>query len=469
MTRRVGAQRPRLWQFPVGRVSSAAAEVIELAESCGLFLDDWQRWCLDGILSEKADGTWAAESCGLLVPRQNGKNSVLEALELGAMFLFDERRVIHTAQLATTAADHQRRMMALIRSSSELEPLCQFIIANGKEAIIRRDTGARLEFMTRGKKVLRGGSPTRIVFDEALYLTDEHLNAMIPSLSAQSLNVEGAPQLIYTSSAPLPDSEVLHRVRNGYIEGRAPAGFFAEWSAEVGTDPEDRDAWYEANPGMGIRISEDWVANNELPILSPEGFAVERLGIVMGEDAGNNELPDWPLRLDDRSLLQGKPSIAVDCDPDLAWTSVAVAGTRSDKLLHVELVDRFTSTDDAVKALSAMWSEFRQPVHLDPKACAALIPQLLDAKVPVVEISTMDLVKACAHLKGEVREGRLRHRGQAPLDVAVRSAAVRTVGEGWAWTRRTSSVSISPLVAVTLAAWAARNEKPPMAARIAWE
>lgn len=470
MSPRIGAQRPRLHQLPAGTVSTAGEEAADLAESCGLILDDWQRWVLDGILSERADGTWAAQVALLLLPRQNGKNSVLEAVELAGLFLFGEKRIVHTAQLATTAADHQRRMMALIRSNPELDACCQYIVANGKEAIIRRDTGQRLEFMTRGQKVLRGGSPQRIVFDEALYLTDDQLNAMLPSLSAQSMNLEGAPQLIYTSSAPLPSSELLYRVRKQVIEGTAPAAFYAEWGCEVGVDPTDREAWYESNPGLGIRISEEWIEQNELPFLSPDGFAIERLGVVIGADNMPSELPEWPQRLDPKSLMEGKPSIAVDCDPDMTWTSVAVAGPRKDKKIHAELVDRFTSTEDAIAALKSMYREFKQPVHLDPRASAAsLIPALMDAKIPLVEVSTVELVKACAHIKTEVREDRIRHRGQQPLDVAVRSAAIRTVGEGWAWTRRTSTVSISPLVAVTLAVWAARNERPRADAWLAWE
>lgn len=467
---RIGAQRPRLSQWPAGAVSSAAEEAVDLAASCGLILDDWQRWCLDGILSERADGTWAAEQAVLLLPRQNGKNAVLEALELAGLFLFGEQRIVHTAQLAKTAADHMRRMMSLIRGNPELDAVCQFIVANGKEAIIRKDTDARLEFSTRGQKVLRGGSPQRVIFDEALYLTDNQIQAMMPSLSAQSMNADGAPQIVYTSSAPLLESEVLHRVRAALLAGEMPHAFYAEWGCEPGTDPADREAWYDANPGLGIRISEDWIARNELPVLSPEAFAIERLGVVLGLDGMASELPEWPQRLDVKSLMAGTPSIAVDCDPDLQWTSVAVAGERSDKRTHVELVDRFTSLADAVVALESMHRQFDQPVHLDPQAsAAALLPLLADRKVPVVEISTTDLVRACAHIKADVREDRLRHRGQAPLDVAVRSAAVRSVGEGWAWTRRTSTVSISPLVAVTLAAWAARNERPRDDAWISWE
>jgi hypothetical protein len=55
-------------------------------------------------------------------------------------------------------------------------------------------------------------------------------------------------------------------------------------------DVNDRDAWYAANPSMGVRISEDWVAANELALLSTEGFMIERLGVVFEELAGNAEI-----------------------------------------------------------------------------------------------------------------------------------------------------------------------------------
>jgi hypothetical protein len=267
--------------------------------------------------------------------------------------------------------------------------------------------------------------------------------------------------VIYTSSAPLPESLVLHRVRDSFLSGQMPRGFFAEWSVEPGSDPLDREAWYAANPSLGIRISEQWIAENELPVLSAEAFAVERLGVVVGADSGVSELPKWYSCLDEESVMHGKPSIAVDTDPDMSWTSVAVAGARQDGLLHVELVDRFTSLEDAVQVLTKMHGKWRQPIHLDSRAAAgALVPLLLAAKVPFVEVGTVDLLKACAGLKQQVHDGRLRHRGQVPLDVAVSQAAVRSVGEGWAWARRSSSVSISPLVAVTLAAYAARSGGP---------
>mgnify|MGYP000429115861 CR=1 FL=1 len=120
------------------------------------------------------------------------------------------------------------------------------------------------------------------------------------------------PQVIYTSSAPLPDSEVLHRVRNAGIDGVATSMFFAEWSCAAGADPADRENWYAANPGMGIRISPEWVYETEYLTMSPEGFATERLGVVLGMDGGNSELAEWASCSDADSVMTGKPAIAVD-------------------------------------------------------------------------------------------------------------------------------------------------------------
>ena len=89
-----GVQRPRLLHLPDRISSSAGQEAAELAASAGLVLDDWQRFVLDVGLSERADGQWSAFEVGLIVPRQNGKGSVLEARELAGLFLFGERLIL---------------------------------------------------------------------------------------------------------------------------------------------------------------------------------------------------------------------------------------------------------------------------------------------------------------------------------------------------------------------------------------
>jgi phage terminase large subunit-like protein len=457
---RVGSQRPRLVHLPPGRLSSAGADAVEFAASCGLFLDDWQAWCLDQMLAEDSDGRWCASQIALILPRQNGKNAVLEALELYAMYVLDERRIIHTAHLAKTAADHMRRMVELIRSNPDLDDITRIYYSNGKEAFERTDNGSRLEFITRGRKTARGGSPSRIVFDEALYLTDEQQNAIVPALSAQSMNAEGPPQFIFTSSAPLPESTVLHRVRQRGMSGDAGRLFFAEWSCDEDVVSTDRDAWWSCNPGMGIRISEEWVAENEAPpAMSEEGFRTERLGVVSAVDGGSGVLPaaKWAACEDRTSKCEAK-GLALSVGPDSRFAAFAVSGPNGE-LSHVEVTSHEAGTawvvETAVKASRALGL----PVTVDPKSpTAAVLTELVAAGVDLVELTVVDFVKACAQLQDDVLNVRLRHIGQAPLNAAVAGCDVRPVGESWAFTQRTSTVDITPLLAVTLALSASRGE-----------
>jgi hypothetical protein len=52
-----------------------------------------------------------------------------------------------------------------------------------------------------------------------------------------------------------------------------------------------------------------------------------------------------------------------------------------------------------------------------------------------------------------VASGSLRVRPDQRLDIAALSARRRQIGESWTWSRSSSSVDVSPLVAGTLALW----------------
>ena len=54
-----------------------------------------------------------------------------------------------------------------------------------------------------------------------------------------------------------------------------------------------------------------------------------------------------------------------------------------------------------------------------------------------------------------VQAGNLKHLGSPDLWNAIRAAGTRPLGDRWLWSRKKSSADISPLVAATLALWAA--------------
>jgi hypothetical protein len=69
-------------------------------------------------------------------------------------------------------------------------------------------------------------------------------------------------------------------------------------------------------------------------------------------------------------------------------------------------------------------------------------------------VSGRDYTQACAAAFDDIVEHQWRHIDQPELNMAATGAAKRPTGDAWVWDRR-GTVDISPLTAVTLAAWAA--------------
>lgn len=462
-------QEPRL------AVASAGDDAIQWAESIGwdedeghgfYVLDEWQRFCIRGILSEDPHARLCAFVCVLLVPRQNGKNVVLEVIELYALFVLELPLILHSAHLAETSAEHMARLWDAIESDDDLSSRCRRVVANGKEMIYRTDAKCRIRFRTRSKKVGRGGSPRMVVFDEALYLTDQQIQAMLPSLSAQSARPD-KPILVYASSAPVGESEVLHRVRSAILRGEMPDAWMAEWSVELPPGDRlqalrqivaDRDLWWSANPGMGLRISADWVASTELPQMSLEAFAIERLGVVFEADGDTGVLPinSWRACRDlESSVPSGSVSLAVG--PHGAWSAFGLAGQREDGSLHIEVVRHAPGTEWVVEAAQRAVERFAGPIILDARTSSAAVVQALKrANVPLHEMTTPEVVQSCAAFEQDVRNTHLRHLDQPELNAAVAGVDVRTVGESWVFSAKASTIDVTPLLAVAHAAFGAR-------------
>jgi hypothetical protein len=205
---RVGAQVPRVFSAPPSVPTDAGDQAVALAAAAGLHLFPWQQHALRAMLGERADGKWAAFEAALLVPRQNGKGSVIEAYELANLFLFDAQLIIHSAHLFPTAQEAFRRLDGLIDGAPALKRQVHKVSNSHGSEGIELKSGARIRFMARTISGSgRGFSPDRLVLDEAFRLPPEAVAAMLPALSAQP-----NPQIMYTSSTGYPDSDVLWRL-----------------------------------------------------------------------------------------------------------------------------------------------------------------------------------------------------------------------------------------------------------------
>jgi hypothetical protein len=99
---------------------------------------------------------------------------------------------------------------------------------------------------------------------------------------------------------------------------------------------------------------------------------------------------------------------------------------------------------------------------------ASLIGPLEQAGIEVLAPSARDAGKACGQFFEAVTDSReVRHRGDQALMTALGGAQTRPLSDAWAWARRSAAVDISPLVAVTLAAWG-HGVKAPVADPGVW-
>jgi phage terminase large subunit-like protein len=465
-----GDQRPRIWSAPRSAWSEGQ-RVADLAASAGLVLDDWEQWVLDTGLGRREDRKWAAFEACLICSRQNGKGSILEALELAALFLvdFEVDLILHSAHEFKTAAEAFLRIQSLISRNPMFERRVSRIrTSNGSEAIELKN-GKRLRFIARSKGSGRGFAADLVILDEAFNLGDEEMAALLPTLSTRP-----NPQVWYTSTAGNETSVQLGRVRERGLTGTDESLAFMEWSAAPGDDPDDPVSWARANPGMGIRISPEYIAR-ERAALSPDAFARERLGAGLYP----TDLADawqviprevWAGLCDPGSVPEDPVAFAADSMPEGRFSAVSVAGKRADGLLHVEVVDHQPGTAWVVPRLTELAAKHNPcAVVIDPTGQAGqLIAEVEAAGIEVLKPGPRDAAAACGQFFEAVTDsGTLRHRGDPALVRALGGAVSRPLADAWAWDRKNKTVDICPLVAATLALWG-HGLKGPLADAGVW-
>jgi hypothetical protein len=495
----VGQQEPRILHSPrklygPQHFTSSGAEVIELAQSAGLFLDPWQQLVLDhGLDERKLDGRVAAREVGVVVARQNGKGSILEALELGDLFLLDSQLTIHSAHWAPTSAEALLRLETLIEQSPEIDKLFvkhkgKIWHANGKECVevTRGGRKRRIKFQTRTKSGGRGLTGDRVIIDEAMLYDADMDAALRPTLSAD-LDAPSGRQIWLLGSAGGPHSIIFGKMRNSALSGKNPMLCFMEWSIDGCSaycppdcdrhDPVDEsqgrdrllESYAKANPGLGIRISVE-ACESERFSMDRDKFAMERLSVgewpVEGDAWAVVPKGIWLKRECAELFPPRRPlAFAIDTTPDRRWSTITVVGSAGEGLVAGEITgnsegdDFKPGTQWVVPRAIEIAKANRDCVFVIDKGTQALgfIDELEAAGVELLLPTAREYAEACGYLidgiTGAGSEPTFVHHGQAALDRAISGAAQRPLADLWAWDKRDPAVNISPLVSVSLALW----------------
>ena len=468
---------PHVLHYPPDVVSTSGTEAIEFAERCGIYLDDWQKFVVHHALSERLSGRvadpveWAAFEVGIITPRQNGKNFILETIQLASVYLFGDLTLLHSAHKFDTAVEHYGRLRFLFEETPELSSLLygrdrSFVQTNGKEHI-RLNTGQRILFKARYRGSSRGFVGDKVFMDEAYDIDPAAMGASIPTLSTRP----GA-QVYYTSSACHTDSIVLHGVRN-----RAKAGdpedrlFYAEYGNEPAAldlppgSPEFMQAIRDANPAVAAgRITEAYIMQ-EIRTFSGHPEMVEehrreRLGVPsMPPSSTNGPIPIdlWDSLADPKSESDDV-RLAFDVSPDRDVSCFGLAGRRSDGLGHVAVRDRRPGTDWVLERALELADRHGCPIRIvKGTPGGSFIDEFVLAGVPVEVVTMAEYTAACGRFLDAVVSERpmLRHLGDPVFLKALAIVQTKPTQDGaWTWSRRASTGDITALTTVTTA-WAA--------------
>ncbi|MCD4549687.1 hypothetical protein [Schaalia sp. lx-260] len=486
------SQEPRIRIAPAKAAKNYADLACELAASYGLVPDPWQELVLSDWMMADAHNRWKVLKHGLSVPRQNGKNALLEIRELFGMVGLGEH-ILHSAHEVKTAQAHFRRFKHFFGDGAndpnakypELNALVEYVRnVNGQEEIkLKPDKhrgipGGALRVVARSKSSARGFTADVLVFDEAQELTEDALEAQTPTTSAGPLH-NSQWFIVGTPPGPNASGEIFERHRNAALADHPAHNLtWHEWSPDPTQqlDTSDRALWAACNPALEAGRLQITLIEGEHTSLSPEGFARERLGAWPTHAGATRAIsPQLWDETTSPAPTNGIRSFAVAFSADGKRQALAGAvkeGSGLNARIHVNIIDTFTGSSEQSIQRVADWLAERQRRTaqinlLGGSGGPALAEALHERGVPrkiVHVMTTSEYFEACSTTFESLRAGKITHPQGTPDDalnssVAVCDRQVRRKDGAYGWKATTKDGDETPLEAVSAAVYAAKKTR----------
>lgn len=455
----MGAQEPSVRISP-DYAETDGGDAARILLTGGIILDPWQSDLLEDWMATTPGKKWMCRTCGLSVPRQNGKTGLVQGRSNAGMLLYNEK-IIYTAHLQKTATETFEEMAVFFDRPKLIRYVKDIKTALGREQIILK-SGARIKFLARTRSGGRGQHGDLLIFDEAQELDDDQQASFLPAISA-SLN----PQTILIGTPPEPQSPgtVFRSVRDRAIAGKTASTAWAEFSVDEIGDVTDRSRWAATNPALGRRIMESTIAG-ECEQMSPDTFARERLGwwtpvVEKKVDLAIDEKL-WDACRSDELKPEGKTAYGVKFTPDGAGVCLAGAVIPEHGPARISLIE-MQSTGRGTGWL-ADWLNERYKraacVVIDGRNGAdVLTERIADTwriKGSVIRPSSRDVLASASTLTDALAEKSVTwYSGQEALRESAVTSVKRPLSGGWGFGGENSA----PIEAAALALWGAKTSK----------
>jgi len=435
------------------------ADAVKILSIGKLHVDPWQSEVLNDWMG-RVDDIWAASTCGLSVPRQNGKTLDTSGRVISGMVMYSEW-VIYTAHLQKTATETFLEIRSIFETPKLFKYVKEIKNALGREQIILKN-GGRVVFVARTRNGGRGLHGDCLVFDEAQELTPEQQASFLPALAASQ-----NPQTIYLGTPPDENSfgVVFANIRDKAINGESNYTAWTEFSVSEIGDVTDRTRWVATNPALGRRIRESTI-EAECEQMDELTFARERLGYwspvkeEIIDYAINHE--KWEKCASEELKPEGKTGYGVKFSPDGSEVVLCGAVIKPNGYARISIIER-KNTAQGIRWLSDWLNE-----RYDKACCVVidgrngtelLVDRITDTwryKNSVIKPNSKDVIAAASLLIDTVNEEKLTwYRYQEDLDDSARTVIKRAIGGGYGFGGENSL----PIEACALALYGTKNSK----------
>ena len=429
----------------------------------GTILDPWQSDLLDDWMALNPSGKWICKTCGISIPRQNGKTGIIQGRAEAGMIKYQEK-IVYTAHLQKTATETFEEMAVFFDSDKLRKYVKDIKTALGREQIILKN-GARVKFLARTRNGGRGQHGDVLIFDEAQELDSDQQASFLPAISA-SLN----PQTIYAGTPPDPNAvgDVYKKIRSKAIGGGTQTASWAEFSVDEIGDVHNVERWALTNPALGRRILLSTI-EGECEQMDPDTFARERLGWWAPEKV-HEDIPtviseeDWNACASNEPKPEGKTAYGIKFSADGAEVVLCGAVVPKDGPARITLIDR------RPMGFGTQWLADWLNERYKKASCVVIdgrngVDVLIDKisgiwrfKGSVIRPSAKDAIAAVSCLMDGINEQTLTwYAPQEDLKNSAITSTKRKIGSagGWGFGGEDST----PIEACALALWGAKNTK----------
>lgn len=443
---------------------------------------------------ERIDGPgspWAYHTVDVIVGRRGGKTITLMGVPLFRALCppvtLDNGKVrpfigAHTAQNLVKA--RQRFMKDLVEPYRSTLTPSQWQAAHNLRSAISETAltidprnaaspmAAVINVFAPTISSVRGDGLMHLGFDEALVFTNQRGEELMAAARPTLAEMRGHGQMWRSSNVTRMNGpttwlwQIKERGRAAVESDSREGVAYFEFSIPDDEDPADENNWWKYHPALGdglLRVDElraDFL---------PDGLGLENAAAeYLGRWPGALTIKRWSALIeasfmaagaDTAPMPDGPAALAVDIDPFGRSSSIAAAVSGTPDV--VEVIDHRPGDAwvlDAVLQLAARAEVIAVDDYGPGHDLLARLGELPSVAHKLLPIRSADFIAACYTTEAAIRERTLRW---VPSDfhqrlVEAASAAERTPGRSWQWERRVG-VSQAPLVAITLARWAATH------------